>query len=204
MEPDRPSRECGYATAAFDSASTQIGGPRAFPLDHRYEGRRGHSLLGTSAGGDSLAAAPSSPASAASPAAAAAPPPFPPPPPPQSATTRGRKSPAMEATCTTAVHTTALATARMAHRHARLRRAPPPPTATIPGGRGLQLPTSQLVPPPSCSSSGSRRRRRRKRGEGERPSRGQWEGSVREGKRRCLCEGGPPRSAKLLGDECVV
>lgn len=151
----------------------QIGeGGASFPLDRRYEGRRGHSLLGTSAGGDSLAAAP---------------PPFP----PQSARTRGRNSPAMEATCTTAVHRTALAAARMAHRHARLRRAPPPPppppTATIPGGRGLRPPTSQLVPPPwlllPAAGGGRGGRRWNWKGDGERPSRdsGNLEGLVRRG-----------------------
>jgi hypothetical protein len=155
------------------------------PLDRRYEGRRGHSLLGTSAGGDSLAAKLSSPARAASPAAEA-PLPFP----PQSATTRGRNSPAMEATCTTAVHTTALATARMAHRHARFRRTPP--TATIPGGRGLHLPTTQSVPPPwlllPLLLPTSRRvmnttsgRGRRWKGEGERPSRDTGKGRSGEG-----------------------
>jgi hypothetical protein len=167
------------------------------PLDRRYEGRRGHSLLGTSAGGDSLAAKLSSPARAASPAAEA-PLPFP----PQSATTRGRNSPAMEATCTTAVHTTALATARMAHRHARFRRTPP--TATIPGGRGLHLPTTQSVPPPwllllPLLLPTSRRMRnttsgrgRRWKGEGERPSRDSGKGRSGEG---CLCEGRPEVAA---------
>lgn len=94
-------------------AQTTISAEKRRSLGARGRRSREHLLLGTSAGGESRAATLSSPASAARPAA----------PPPQSARTLGRQSPAMDASWTTAVHTTALATARMAHRHTGLRRA---------------------------------------------------------------------------------